>query len=367
MKKISPLPFTHWTLKEIYEQPKSILSAINNGARILDNNIKLGGLNILKNALVSNKIEHIILLGCGTSYHACMIAKYYFDDCLFNTIQVFDASEFSKSDIPKNGKTLCIVCSQSGETRDIVQSIEICKQLNCFLLGVINVVDSLIAQTVDCGIYMNAGREVAVASTKSFTSSLIIFSLIAMWFKEKHMNMPILNSLRIVPNIIEQLLISECFKNKCKEIVDYINSHKIKSIFILGHGKMFPISREIALKIKELTYIHAEGYSSKSLKHGPFALLDKNTLTFLLIDNNTDNLSTYYEITSRDTHCYVVSDCDNIFNTAEFDNILMLPKIKYYQEIIFTVALQYLSYELSISRNINPDKPRNLAKVVTVE
>ena len=362
----SPSPFIHWTLKEIYEQPKSIQSAFNNGARIIDNDIKLGGLNILKNTLVSNKIEHIILLGCGTSYHACMIAKYYFDDCLFNTIQAFDASEFSKSDIPKNGKTLCIVCSQSGETRDIILSMEICKQFNCFLLGVINVVDSFIAQMVDCGVYINAGREVAVASTKSFTSMLVVLSLIAMWFKEKHMNIPILNSLRIMPNIIEQLLISECFKNKCKEIVNFINSHKIKSIFVLGHGKMFPISREIALKIKELTYIHAEGYSSKSLKHGPFALLDKNTLTFLLIDKNTDNLSTYYEITSRDTHCYIVSDCDDIFNTGEINNI-MLPKIKYYQEIIFTVALQYLSYELSISRNINPDKPRNLAKVVTVE
>ena len=130
---------------------------------------------------------------------------------------------------------------------------------------------------------------------------------------------------------------------------------------------MFPISREIALKIKEITYIHAEGYSSGSLKHGPFALLDKKALTFLLIDEkNTENLtSTFYEISSRDTNCYVITDSSTLDIKSE--NILRLPKLPYYQEIVFSVALQYLSYVLSISRNINPDKPRNLAKVVTVE
>ena len=129
---------------------------------------------------------------------------------------------------------------------------------------------------------------------------------------------------------------------------------------------MFPVSKEIALKIKEITYIHAEGYSAGSLKHGPFALLDKKTLTFLLIDEeNVDSLtSTFYEIDSRDTYTYIISD-NNKLNIS--NNILRLPKILHYQEIIFSIALQYLSYNLSISRDINPDKPRNLAKVVTVE
>jgi glutamine---fructose-6-phosphate transaminase (isomerizing) len=368
----SPSPFIHWTLKEIYDQPTSIVAAFNNGARILDNNIRLGGLSIMKNILESSKIEHLILLGCGTSSHACMLSKYYFKNefSYFNTVQAFDASEFSKIDIPQQGKVLCIICSQSGETRDLINSIEICRKESCLLLGVVNVVDSLIAQSVDCGVYLNAGREVAVASTKSFTSTLIVLSLISMWFKEKHSNIPIINSLRSLSNVVDDLLVNHIFKNKCKEIVEFINENKIQSIFILGRQKMFPIAREIALKIKELTYIHAEGYSGGSLKHGPFALLDQKTLTFLLIDNDMDNLSTYYEITSRNTHCFIVSDCENLLNTKGLintDNILMLPKVKYYQEIIFTIALQYLSYELSISRNINPDKPRNLAKVVTVE
>ena len=366
----SPAPFLHWTIKEIMDQPTSILAAYNNGARIHDNNIILGGLHNLSNIIRTNSIEHLILLGCGTSYHACMIGKFYFNSSkVFNTIQAFDASEFTKNDIPKRGKVLCIVCSQSGETCDLVKCIDICKSNECILLGVVNVVDSLIAQMVDCGVYLNAGQEIAVASTKSYTSTLVILSLIGMWFKEKQTNIPIINTLRLLPDYVEKLFANDKIKHQYQNIANFINKNKIQSIFILGREKMFPVAREIALKLKEITYIHAEGYSGGSLKHGPFALLDKNTLTFLLIDEKKiDSLtSTFHEITSRDTHCCVVSDCDS--SVFEKDNTLKLelPKIAFYQEIIFSIALQYLSYVISISRNLNPDKPRNLAKVVTVD
>lgn len=366
----SPDPYKHWTIKEINDQPKSIMAATNNGARILNNNIILGGLNQLKELLKTSKFDHLIVLGCGTSYHASMFSKYYFNSSSLNTftsIQAFDASEFCKNDIPKSGKVLCIVCSQSGETHDLIKCIDICKKQECFLIGIVNVVDSLIARSVDCGVYLNAGQEIAVASTKSFTSMLTILSLIGMWFNDKYINIPIINVLRSLPTTIDNLLSSEIFKNQCRNIVEFINTNDIHSIFVLGRGKMFPISREIALKIKEITYIHAEGYSSGSLKHGPFALLDKKALTLLLIDEkNTELLtSTYYEITSRDTYCCVVSD-NNALN-FKCDNFLQIPKILHYQEILFSIALQYLSYVLSVSRNINPDKPRNIAKVVTVE
>ena len=365
----SPSPFPHWTIKEINEQSQSIMSAINNGARIMDNNIVLGGLK--HDAVVKlDTIEHLIVLGCGTSYHASMLAKYYFADKIrttFNTIQSFDASEFTKSDIPKSGKVLCIVCSQSGETRDLINCIEICKEEQCILLGIVNVVDSVIAQSVDCGVYMNAGREMAVPSTKSFTSSLIILSLIGMWFKEKYLNIPVINSLRVLPLKIEILLTDTIFRDKCQKIVDFISINDIKSIFILGRGKMYPIAKEGSLKIKEITYIHAEGYAAGSLKHGPFALLDDKTISILLIDEkNKEYLtSTYYEIMARDTHCYIITDCEEL-GLGEA-NIIQVPRLKYYQEVLFTVALQYISYVLSVARGINPDKPRNLAKVVTVE
>ena len=363
----SPKPYSHWTIKEIYEQPRSILSAINNGARILNNEIVLGGLENLNSIIKMKNIDHIIALGCGTSYHVCMFAKYYFDSnaSSFVTIQSYDASEFSAADIPKKGNTLCILCSQSGETRDLITCIEICKNHNCMLVGIVNVVDSMIAQSVDCGVYLNAGYERAVASTKSFTSSLIILSLIGMWFRDKSNNLPIIKSLRNLPNNIEVLLNNSLFKSKCDNLVTLINNKQIQSMFILGRGKMFAIAREGALKIKELSYIHAEGYSSSSLKHGPFALLDDKSISLLLMDEkNITNLeSTYYEISARDTNIYVLTDSDSIVT----ENIIRIPKIKYYQEILFVIALQYISYKLSISKNINPDKPRNLAKVVTVE
>ena len=154
-------------------------------------------------------------------------------------------------------------------------------------------------------------------------------------------------------------------KSKCDNLVTLINNKQIQSMFILGRGKMFAIAREGALKIKELSYIHAEGYSSSSLKHGPFALLDDKSMSLLLMDEkNITNLeSTYYEISARNTNIYVLTDSDSIVT----ENIIRIPKIKYYQEILFVIALQYISYKLSISKNINPDKPRNLAKVVTVE
>ena len=367
-ENLTPEPYPHWTLKEINDQPKTILSAINNGARILNNDIMLGGLNKLKHITNLSKIEHIIILGCGTSNHAAMIARYYFNNIkIFNTVQVFDGSDFKVSDIPNYGKVLAILCSQSGETRDLIKCIDVCREKDCILLGIVNVVGSYIAENVDCGVYINAGREIAVASTKSFTSTLIILSLIGLWFREKYKNISILNTLRKLPINIENLLINEELKKQSNIIADYIIINNIKSIFILGKGKLQPIAKEAALKIKEITYIHAEGYSAGSLKHGPFALLDRSAVTFLLInEKNKENLtSTYQEITARDTECFVISD--TIFDNDNKNKILQIEKVNHYEEIMFNVALQYIVYILSIKRNINPDKPRNLAKVVTVE
>tara|TARA_A100001011_G_scaffold140444_1_gene148409 strand:- start:376 stop:2199 length:1824 start_codon:yes stop_codon:yes gene_type:complete len=358
-------PFPNWTLKEIYEQPKSISNTLNNGGRIKNNDINLGGLKMLN--FIKNDIENIIGLGCGTSYHATLFLKKYINKTFnknLNIVESFDASEFNENDLPSKGKTLCIICSQSGETRDLINAIEICKKNKCITLGIVNVVDSLIAQSVDCGIYLNAGRENAVASTKSFTSMLIAISLFSLWLNEKTFNIPILNSLRNTSIEIQNILENNKFKEKCKGLVNFIVERKIENMFLLGSNKMYIIAKEGALKIKEMSYIHAESYPAGSLKHGPFALLDNKNLTILLIDQYSEKLnSTYNEIKSRNTNCYVLTNLKN--NT--YDNEILLPTLKYYNEIIFIVALQYIAYQLSILRKINPDKPRNLAKVVTVE
>ncbi len=179
---MSSHPYTHWTLKEIHSQPKIVLNAVNNGGRIKnDCDVKLGGLE--QNISSLEHINNIILLGCGTSFYAGLYGMYFFKKmCKFNTVQVFDGADFNEYDIPTIGETAFILISQSGETKDLHRCIEIAKNKNIITIGVINVVDSLIAKEVDCGIYCNAGKEVGVASTKAFTSQVVCLSMISIWF-----------------------------------------------------------------------------------------------------------------------------------------------------------------------------------------
>ena len=365
--RLTPDPYEYWMLKEIYEQKYSILRSMNYGGRLKNDMIKLGGIDYLK-PLVKN-IKNIILLGCGTSLHACMIGKYYFKlNNNINNIQCIDGADFSVEDIPKDKYTLIIFCSQSGETKDLYRCVELCSnQKNIVTLGVINVVDSLIAREVNCGVYLNAGREVAVASTKSFTSMLCILSMISIFMHQQieiftPIYKPFIDNIRKLPTDITNLLdlLDRDFNNNFN--IDKLNHN---SLFILGKGKMEAVAKEGALKIKEICYIHAEGCSASSLKHGPFALLCDNFPVILLIDRkNKDKLmNTYKELCARKAYVLIITEIRDIVT----DNIIYVPENKYYQEIIYTIMLQYIAYKLSIKREINPDKPRNLAKVVTVE
>ena len=375
LKDIAYNPYEHWLIKEIYEQEHTILSAFNNGGRIINNNIILGGLDRIKN-IKHTTIDNILFIGCGTSYHASLVAKYYFNRTGINVIAC-DASEFTQYDIPenKNNKTsIAVFCSQSGETQDLYNKIGICKQANYVTIGVINQIDSLIARTVDSGIYLNAGREISVASTKSFTSMLVVLSLFKMWLFNNFDNNKIINSLRFLSPTVSNILWDITYMKNIDNIAQYIVDNKFKSIFILGKKKMFAIAKEASLKLKEVCYIHAEGFSSSSLKHGPFAMLDLTNLTILLIDyrdkTNYNSLkSTYHEIISRDTNILVITNNIEVKTdlTILDRNILVLPNLEYYNEILFVIALQHICYNTSIKLGINPDRPRNLAKVVTVE
>ena len=380
-------PYRYWTLKEIMEQDQSIMRALNNGGRICNNRVKLGGLYYLLPYL--NTVDNIILLACGTSLHACEVAKYYFHENTNFKVSYYDASEFCEDFIAKDEKNIVIYCSQSGETRDLYKNIELCRKYNCINLGIVNVIDSLIANEVHCGVYMNAGREVAVASTKSFTSTLVILSLISILFAQNMENSPLINDTKHNNNIEDLRYLSEQvaillhdleFRNKCETIKNTVLSSlrlgQSNSIFILGKAKMFPIAKEAALKIKEMTYIHAEAYCGGSLKHGPFALLDENSVVFLFIDerNKTAMFNTYEEIKSRGAYCFIVSELDmelyintDLVEKGVKTQILSIPKNHHYQEILAIVAMQYLTYIIAIEKGINPDRPRNLAKVVTVE
>lgn len=366
---LSPFPYAHWTLKEIKEQVDSTLRAISMGGRLLSNDeVKLGGLEEKKKELL--ELDNMILLGCGTSYHAGMIGVQYMKEIAdFNVVQLYDGAEFGEEDIPKKGKTGLLLLSQSGETKDLHRCIDIAHAHNLYMIGVVNVVDSLIAREVHCGCYLNAGREVAVASTKAYTSQVIILAMIALWFaqsknihEEKRMKM--IQDLRRLYLDVEKTIDMSLDTIK-KDIVPLFKNRA--SCFLLGKGKCESIAREGALKIKEISYIHAEGYSTSSLKHGPFALLDKDFPVVLIGPNDkyyekTENA--YEEIKSRHANIIMIT---NKMQDEERPNVIQITNNKTFQELLCVIPLQILSYYLSLDKGLNPDMPRNLAKVVTVE
>ena len=372
-RDLTPYPYDHWTLKEIHYQPTCVLNAINNGGRIkTQTEVKLGGLE--QHIGILKDITNIIILGCGTSFNAGLYGMYYFKKiCNFNCVQTFDGAEFNEDDICKIGKTAVILISQSGETKDLHRCIGIAQQHNLVTIGVINVVDSLIAREVDCGIYCNSGVEVGVASTKSFTSQVVCLSLISIWFAQIHD----LNENKRLKMISDLHNLSNDFRNTLDDVLEQVkvvahtfNTSGIKNMFLLGKGSDEYIAHEGSLKIKEISYVHAEGYSASSLKHGPFALLDEN---FPVIILNTDTIHTskimncVEEVSSRNSPIVLITSQLMDFTKEKEIVTIRVRENTSYSSLLGAVPLQLLAYYLSIEKGINPDKPKNLAKVVTVE
>ena len=363
---LTPYPYEHWTIKEIEEQYESSLRALSFGGRLLnDNKVKLGGLE--GHTEILKRIDNIIFLACGTSYNAALLGcKYFKELCNFNTVTIFDGAEFDSKDIPRIGNTALVFLSQSGETKDLHRCIKIGQDNDLFLIGVVNVIDSMIAREVDCGVYLNAGREVGVASTKCFTNQVIILSLIAIWFSQIHnknfsKRKEFIKDLRQLPNHIKKCIYLA--KIIIPNIIDIINKD---NLFILGKSGSEAIAKEASLKIKEISYIHAEGYSGSSLKHGPFALLSSEFPVILIAPNDeyySKMKNVYEEIKSRMSPILFITND----NQCEIENSLVLPYNKKFGDLLSIIPLQILAYQLSIKRNLNPDFPRNLAKSVVVE
>ena len=374
-RDLTPYPYNHWTLKEINHQPTCVLNAINNGGRIKNQcEVKLGGLE--QHISILKDIDNIIILGCGTSFYAGLYGMYYLKKiCKFNSVQVFDGAEFNENDICKMGKTALILISQSGETKDLHRCIEIAKQNNLVTIGVINVVDSLIAREVDCGIYCNAGVEVGVASTKSFTSQVVCLSLISIWFAQIHN----INENKRVKMISDLHNLSNDFKNTIDDVLEQVKivAHTfkttcVKNMFLLGKGSDEYVAREGSLKIKEISYVHAEGYSASSLKHGPFALLDENVPVIILnleTNHTSKIMNCLQELSSRSSPIVLITNqginscLDSLSNVVTIN----VRENTSYSSLLGAIPLQLIAYYLSIEKGINPDKPKNLAKVVTVE
>ena len=366
---VTPNPYPHWTLKEIFEQPTTIQYAINRGGRIKnDREVKLGGLETYQSIL--KDIQHIILLGCGTSYHAGLYGMYYLKHlCEFHTVQLIDGADFTSADIPRHGNTALVLISQSGETRDLYRCMALAKEHNLPTIGIINVVDSLIAREVTCGIYCNAGREMGVASTKAFTSQVVCLSLLAIWFSQLHeinewKRIEIIRDLRNLSHDITTT-IHMTSHSLTENIIQTMARHS--NLFLLGKGTDECIAREGSLKIKEISYIHSEAYSASSLKHGPFALLDEHFPVILMNcheEHTAKMMNCLEEVHSRQSPILLITNQEC---STKACHVLNVVKNNSYASLLGIIPLQLLAYHVSVHKQINPDIPKNLAKVVTVE
>lgn len=373
--QLNPTPYSSWCEKEIHEQIEAVQRALNYGGRLLgDSHVKLGGLEQCSKRL--STVSHLVLLGCGTSLNAALTVVPVFRAISgFITVSAFDAGEFTMDDIPrtKTGNHVAFIfLSQSGETKDLQRCVAMLKPTYP-LIGVINVVQSYIAREMDCGVYLNAGREVSVASTKTYTNMVVVLHLIAIWFSDKNrMNTPeiltqrrqIINDMKLLPVVMEKTLKMEVPLEWTTRLCD------TPSCFILGKGQGEFVAMEGALKIKEIAYIHAEGKSAASLKHGPFALIH-NKIPIIFIDMKVGHhgehhtiLNSYHEVASRD--CFPIVICDERTFCSDFTNGVILPHNSTFGNILANIILQKLALSVSYQKGIHPDFPRNLAKVVTV-
>ena len=366
---IKPNPFKHWTIKEIYEQPNVVEISMNYGARFKnDYEVKLGGLDNNYDNLFD--IDNLILLGCGSSYFAGQYVMQYFKSlCEFNTVQILDGANFDICDVPKYGKTALILISQSGETKDMFNAIKIAKDNNLMTIGVINTVNSYIAREVVCGVYLNAGREIGVASTKTFITQIVCLSMIAIWFSQiKKINelgrKTLISDLHILSKNIKNTI--DNVNDKIIKISKNIINNNMNNIYIVGKGNDETIAKEGSLKIKEIAYIHAEGYSISSLRHGPIALLNDYFPVIILNCHQkyfSKIMNSYQEIKSRTNEIIVISSSNMMLNKDD----IIIDNNDSFQSLLAIIPLQLLAYYLSIEQNINPDLPKNLAKVITVE
>lgn len=363
--------YEHFMLKEIHEQPKSIYDSVRGRVDIENGKIKLGGLEEYKDRIMASR--RIIIVACGTSWHAGLLAEYMIEDLARANVEVEYASEFRYRNPVIDEDDIVIAISQSGETADTLAAIEMAKQKGCLILGVCNVVGSSIPRASHAGCYTHAGPEIGVASTKAFTAQVSVFFLIALWIAEnkntlsKSRMKQLLHELEILPSKIESLLKSceEKVKAIAKEYKDATN------FLYLGRGYNFPAALEGALKLKEISYIHAEGYPAAEMKHGPIALIDEEMPVVFLVNNISSHektLSNVQEVAARKGQVIAIARHGDAQIKKLAKHVIEVPDTEdCLSPILASIPLQLLSYYTALERGCNVDQPRNLAKSVTVE
>ena len=361
--------YKHFMLKEIYEQPRSIMDTFRGRLRP-DGKVVLGGIRDYEQKILN--APRIIIVACGTSWHAGLVGEYLLEDIARIPVEVEYASEFRYRNPVITEDDIVIAISQSGETADTLAAIELAKSKGATILGICNVVGSSIARATNAGIYTHAGPEIGVASTKAFTAQVTILTLLALQIARKKGHLPesvyyqYVREMELIPKKIEKALkVNEYVKEIASKYKD------ARNFLYLGRGYNFPVALEGALKLKEISYIHAEGYPAAEMKHGPIALIDEEMpVVFIAPSTGTYEkvITNIQEVKARKGKIIaIVTEGDKVVRELA-DYVIEIPGTEdLLTPLIATIPLQLLSYHMAVMRNCNVDQPRNLAKSVTVE
>jgi len=370
LEKIEKGGYDHFMLKEIYEQPNAIIDTFRGRLHRDEQQILLSGLEEYKE--VFEKANRIIIVACGTSWHAGLVGEYLFEDAARIPVEVEYASEFRYRNPVIYTDDVVIAISQSGETADTLAAIKLAKEAGAFVFGICNVVGSSIARAADTGAYTHAGPEIGVASTKAFTTQITLLILICLRLGQIRGSLTpeefgrVAEELEKLPKSIETVLQIEKAIQKIAK-----SYHEASNFLYLGRGYNFPVALEGALKLKEISYIHAEGYPAAEMKHGPIALIDKNMPVVVIATNKGHYekvVSNIQEIKSREGKIIAVVTKGDKSVKALADHVIEIPEVtESLTPILASVPLQLLAYHISVMRDCNVDQPRNLAKSVTVE
>lgn len=362
--------YEHFMLKEIYEQPRAIHDSFRGRLNSKEGWVSLGGIKDYEEQIAN--ANRIIIIACGTSWHAALVGEYYFEDLARIPVEVEYASEFRYRNPIIRKDDVVIAISQSGETADTLAALKMAREQGATLLGIVNVVGSTISRVTDAGSYTHAGPEIGVASTKAFTTQLTLLSLMALAIGKRRRTITdkkfqvYLNELEALPGKIEKLLESDDYiKSVAAEYKDAQNA------LYLGRGSSFPIALEGALKLKEISYIHAEGYPAAEMKHGPIALIDENMPVFVIATqghNYEKVVSNIQEVKARKGKLIAIVTKGDTAVRDIADHVIEIPTSdEFVVPILATIPFQLISYHIAVMRECNVDQPRNLAKSVTVE
>ena len=362
--------YEHFMLKEIFEQPQSIQDTMR-GRLLEDHTTKISGINNNLKQFLS--ADRIVIVACGTSWHAGLVGEYLFEELARIPVEVEYASEFRYRNPVINPSDVVIAISQSGETADTLAALKLAKERGAFIYGICNVVGSSIARLTDSGTYTHAGPEIGVASTKAFTTQLTVLTLLALHLGHKKGTIDhttykkLCQNLALVPDLVAKTI--EMTKDKVIEIAQEYKD--VSNCIYLGRGYNFPVALEGALKLKEISYIHAEGYPAAEMKHGPIALIDENMPVIFLAPSKGHYekvVSNAQEIKARKGKIIAIVTENDTQMSSLADHTLEIPEVdEIFSPILSVIPLQLLSYHIATMRGCNVDQPRNLAKSVTVE